>query len=166
MGLQAIGRGPLRPLAFVAFVIASLSGCDRGANGGTVSGRVLVDGKPLRGGTITFVPTEAGSKIAGCQIEESGNFGPVTLSLGEVLVSVDNRSLAPRQSGGQIALPKNLNAEARAKILESRAHAAPSSPANPNYMAIPSRYYLVETSGLTLKIERGDQAHDIELKSK
>jgi hypothetical protein len=152
--------------AALAMIGIGLFGC--GASGRSeakVSGQVLLDGKPLRGGTVRLVSPEPGTPSVIAQIDESGNYGPVQVPVGEIMVSVDNRTLAPRAPRGAIPLPKTVNPEIRAKMAANRGTAA-APPLNPNYTPIPERYYLGETAGLNFRVEPGEQKHDIPLTSK
>jgi hypothetical protein len=63
-------------------------------------------------------------------------------------------------------LPKGLSAEVKSKMRPPRATPAdPPGGAAGRYLAIPERYYMVETSDLAFTVQPGDQKHDIELKS-
>lgn len=156
-------RHRVNGLAVISLIAMMSGGCSQSASEGKLSGRVLLDGKPLLGGIVTFCPTDPSLKSVAAAIDESGNYGPVAVPAGEVLISVDNRKFAPRQHG-VTALPDDLAVESRQKMLAQRAKApAPSVSSNPRYTPIPSRYYSIDFSKLSFKMESGDQTHDIEL---
>jgi hypothetical protein len=150
--------------AAVALIALSMAGCNRVRGEGTITGQVLVDGKPLRGGTVRFVPVASGVNSLSAEIDESGNFGPLVMPAGEVMISVDNRTLAPRAPRAAIPLPKNTNPEVQAKMMARGGGAAP--PPNPRYVPIPTRYHAVETSDLKYTVVPGEQKHNVELSSK
>jgi hypothetical protein len=153
-------------LAVITLIALTIGGCGRARSEGTVSGHVQVDGKPLPGGSVTFIPTEPGANSVTAEIDQSGHFGPVVLPAGEVMVTVDNRTLAPKPAKAPIPLPKGLSAEARAKINVGR-EAGPAPRPNPNYVLIPTRYHMAETcEELRFTVAPGEQTHDIALISK
>jgi hypothetical protein len=131
-----------------------------------VSGRVLLDGKALPGGKVLFLPAGPRAEVAAAQLDESGTYS-VTLPLGEVMVAVDNRSLKPPPpvTHTPTALA-HMKPEAAAKMRGSRTVQAKAEGPG-KYVEIPDRYYGMETSDLTFKVEgNGDMTHDIELKSR
>lgn len=168
MALLAFRRLRLRHFGVVTLIAAIAAGCSRGHSESNVSGRVLLDGKPLLGGTVVFVPAAPGVNNVAAQIDEFGNFGPVVLPVGEVSVCVDNRSLAPQPQGrGPIPVPKGASPEIRAKMASRGAAAGPPPPPNPRYKPIPLRYHVIETADdLKFTVVPGEQKHDIELSSK
>lgn len=153
-------------LAAMALALLFSSGCSNRGSEATLSGQVLIDGKPLKGGSLIFVPTAPGTKNAFAMIDESGNYGPLVVAAGEVMIGVDNRGLAPHQSagGGGPPAPKGASSDLRAKMAARKA--SPPPPPNPNYTPIPEKYYQAETSGLTVTAQAGEQKHNIELSSK
>jgi hypothetical protein len=149
-------------------IVLAAPGCQKPTGSlATVSGRVTLNGKPLPGGSVTFFVDKPGAVSPTVDIDESGNYPPVHLPPGEVKIKVDNRVLAPRPAhGGAMVLPKGLSAEVKSKMRPPRATPAdPPGGAAGRYLAIPERYYMVETSDLAFTVQPGDQKHDIELKS-
>jgi hypothetical protein len=150
-------------LVFLPVVV----GC--GAGQGKVSGRVLYNGEPLPGGRVTFRPADPTQNAVSAELDKQGNY-EVVLPVGEVMVSVDNRELEPR-GPRNAGLPKDIKLTPEITKLIGSAKADNASPPAPDkaekasgkYVPIPSKYYLAETSGLTFKVQSGNQKHDIEL---
>jgi hypothetical protein len=142
-------------------------GCGPGK--GKVSGRVLLGGTPVPGGWVTFRPADPKLNSVTARLDEGGSYSAV-LPVGEVRVSVANRELQPRTpQGGE--LPAGLSPEVRSKLGGGGPPGAsrqpgPAAPEQPpgRYVPIPSKYHAVETSGLRLVVQGGEQKHDIELR--
>lgn len=152
------------------FVVLAAAGC--GSGQGKVTGQVLLDGKPVTGGIVTFQPADSRARAVTTTMDADGNFD-VSLPAGEVKVSVDNRELQPApKSTGQI--PANLPPEIKKKLMEGAKGAtgaaggesAEADKPPGKYVPIPAKYYTIESSGLKFTVERGDQKHNIELTSK
>ena len=120
----------------------------RAAEHADVTGRVLYKTKPVLGGQVMFV-TSDGFSSSGV-IDEQGNY-KISAPVGDVRITVDNRMV------GEKALP------AAAKGA-GRPDAEPPNPIKGVYRELPSKFYVVETSGLTYTVKSGSQTHDIELK--
>ncbi|NLE38158.1 MAG: hypothetical protein GX621_09065 [Pirellulaceae bacterium] len=80
------GKRGARGFGFVVVQLAVLLACVSGCGDGRpsrvpVSGQVLIDGKPLTLGTITFVPADARSAVA--QIGPDGRFTLATFEPGD-----------------------------------------------------------------------------------
>ncbi len=144
-------------------------GCSAGE--GKVTGRVLFNGAPLPGGRVTFRPEDPTKNSVSAELDDQGNY-EAALPAGGVMVSVDNRTLAPRAKVGGV--PKDMKlAPDVVKALGGGGKAEPpadkpkdsSAPdkAVGKYIPIPNKYYDAETSGLEFKVERGGQKHDIEM---
>jgi hypothetical protein len=166
--IQASLRARLSRLAVLA-IFGTMVGCGTGSGGqGKVSGRVLLDGSPLPGGTVYFRPADGRANLVYAVLDETGTFS-VELPAGEVMVSVDNRNLEPRKPAAPMRLPPKLQA-----IRDKAPNAAPAQPAEAppassgpgKYVKIPEKYYSPDSSGLTFTVQRGDQPHDIPLASK
>jgi hypothetical protein len=152
----------------LALLLPGLFGC--GGGEGKVSGQVLFNGEPLPGGRVTFRPANPRENSVSADLDEQGNYTAV-LPVGEVQVCIDNRELEERPAlGGTLGANLPLSEEVRKKL--GRGQAPPAAPKSAEvgpkksparYVAIPSRYYTVEESGLQFTVSRGDQKHDIEL---
>src|SRR5436190_2161724 len=83
-----------RSASFLLLVVF-LTGCNQGPPKGTVKGTVTLDGQPVDGGVITFVPSDGNSQPEAVPIN-AGEYS-VTMPLGEKRVEI---YWAP--SGGQV----------------------------------------------------------------
>jgi hypothetical protein len=154
----------------VMLLLVAAAGC--GPREGRVTGRVLFDGTPLPGGTLTFMTADLRGQSYGADVDESGNYS-VVLPAGDVLVSFDNRRYAPLARRGPPPLPPGLPADIRGKLRPSSPPPAEPPPADVpagtrsgRYVKVPERYHMVETSDLKFAVKPGEQQHDIELTSK
>jgi hypothetical protein len=142
-------------------------GCGPGR--GTVSGQVKFKGRPLPGGQIAFIPADPKQPPVFGSLDENGRY-ELTVAAGNVKISVDNRELAPPPETGKglpeglppgIKLPKGGKAQVRPAPQQPQSDKLPGK-----YVEIPSKYYQIETSGLSYTVTAGSQTHDIELQRK
>jgi hypothetical protein len=152
-------------------VLALASGC--GSKTTRASGQVLLDGKPLPGGIVTFVPVE-GKAPATATIQEDGTFDMPNAPVGPVQVTVNNLALkpgkpevaeAPRRKGPRGRIPPPAVEQAKRERLGVPQKGEPEKMPG-TYVPIPPEYLRIETSGLTLNVQRGGDPHTIELSSK
>src|SRR5262249_34694543 len=139
--------------AFLALLAPlGLTGC---GGTGTLSGKVYYDGKPLKGGNVTFICT--GKPSISTKINEDGSYQTETISTGTVKICVETESWNPR-SGGMGGMNKPPPGQ--------------TSPSGPSlsaaemakrYVAIPGIYANPETTPLTYTVERGSRTYDIKL---
>jgi hypothetical protein len=150
-------------------LLGAAAGCNRGE--GIVSGRVLLDGVPLPGGTVAVFSVSNPNERAFVQLDESGAFS-FKIPAGEVMIGVDNRALESKPPPPPIArpIPRGVSAEMREKLGLNKPRESPPSPAGPTqpgrYVAIPAKYYAPESSGLGFTVPSGSSVHDIPLSSK
>ena len=154
----------MKNLSWLALVagLCVLVGCERPK--GIVEGEVLLDGKPLPGGSLSFVsigPRDKLSVEGSAELARDGKF-KIELPVGEVMVGVDNREFEPMPATGPAKLPgENLPADVRKSLSEST---KASSRVSDRWVQIPERYYLPETSKIKIKGSKGPQQIQIELK--
>jgi hypothetical protein len=117
-----------------------------------VSGKVLYKGKALPGGRITFV-TVKGSFASSANIREDGTY-KMDVPIGDVLIGVDNTMLG-KQRGAPTQMPQS---EGMMKHSSGEL-----DPIKGHYVNLPTKYRDPETSGLTYKVENGEQTHDVTL---
>jgi hypothetical protein len=117
-----------------------------------VSGKVLYKGKPLPGGRITFVTVKDGFATS-ANIHEDGQY-KLDSPVGEVQISVDN-SMLLHQRGQPTRPPQSEEMMKRS--------GGELDPIKGHYVQIPTKYTRADMSGLTYKVERGEQTHDITL---
>lgn len=116
------------------------SGC--GGKTGSVSGKVLYEGKPLPGGYVNFMSEGATSVVKTSEIKADGSYSVSGLPVGPAKITVQGlsqRRLAdlPGQGGGKTEQKE---------------------------VFVPPQYGNSETSGLQYDVKSGSQPHDIELK--
>jgi hypothetical protein len=79
------------------------------ANRGGVSGIITIDGKPLRGGTISFVLVKDQMYNLACPILPDGTFKAGNAPLGEVLVAIETESQRLNNPNGYVPIPKKYS---------------------------------------------------------
>jgi len=145
--------------------LALLSGC--GAGRGDVRGRVTYRGKPLRLGDVMVVGSDSLAYYG--QIKEDGTYLVRGVACGPARLAVDSPDpradglARRRQKSGRPQLPAKLEKIHGVK-LPARSRSEPPKADAGKWFAIPRRYGSHETSGLTLTVGRGNNAHDIDLK--
>jgi hypothetical protein len=132
---------------FLALALAG-GGCAKrgGYDTADVTGKVLFKGKPLPGGQVTFVAVQGGTATTGT-IDENGSYS-VKAPVGDVRIAVDNRMLRKTASKGPML--KRPDAEGPSTL-------------KGEYVHYNEKYYGPDTSGLTFKVEKGTNTHDINL---
>jgi hypothetical protein len=161
------GRAQMIGRMTIGLLLAAAAGCGQPAKG-KLTGRVLLDGKPVSGGILMFVPADFKGQSASANVNDAGGY-EVELPAGEMLVSFDNRHLAPPAPRGRPPLPKGMSPDIVAKLGGGNAApaAAATDPAQSGkYVKVPEKYYMAETSNLKVTVKSGDQKHDVELSSK
>jgi len=151
-------------LATLLLLSPLAAGCGPGQ--GRVSGRVLFGGKPVPGGLVMFLPADGRASAVSAPIDENGNYLPVTLPVGEVMVSVDNRDFAPLPLPAAPPVPKGLLPEARSKMSAGSTTAeyeAVAAKRAARYVSIPTRFYNAETSNIRFTVKPGEQQYDVNL---
>lgn len=141
-------------LAFSA-CLCLLVGCEQPR--GMVEGEVILDGKPLPGGMMSFVSIGPKDKLkveGSAELDREGKF-KIDLPVGDVMVGIDNREFEPMPATGPATMPgSNLPDEVR-KSLSASTKA--SSKVSDRWVEIPERYYLPETSNIKIKVKKGPQ---------
>ncbi len=112
------------------------------ASAGTIQGKVTYNGKPLTGGTLTLVSTDKQTHSA--DIDAAGTYQLKELAPGDYTVAVETESIKPKEN------PKPPDDEKPAKAGQA-------------YVKIPAKYGDAEKSGLTVKVQKGENTYDIEL---
>jgi hypothetical protein len=144
--------------SFLAVVTLAL-GCGNKYSVGyaDVSGRVLLDGKPLPGGEVSFV-TVNGALAARGDVGEDGQY-QIKAPIGEVQIGVNNRMLmppSPRRPGrpkGMVHKTKDGSIVKEDELPKKKGR----------YVDLPTKYLDPAASGLTYTVTPGSQTHDIQL---
>jgi hypothetical protein len=126
-----------------AFAIAIAWGCDKRPTRSSVQGEVKLDGQPVDGGRITFIPAGAGvvpaqAPITGGKYQLTTGEGP---SLGKCKVEI----VWSKTTGRKINDPRLGAAEELKQV-------------------IPAKYN--DKSTLSFEIKPGDNVYSVDLKSK
>lgn len=145
--------------SIAALVLLALIGCGGGNKVGTVSGKVTYKGEALRGGTLAFVPKNAGGVVA--TIDPEGNYTVTNVPVGEAKITVQTfpATGGPPAMKGK-APPKMPQAPADQKMPDLYDFAGK---AKKGHMKIPEKYGDPEKSGLTYTVSAGSQTHNIKL---
>jgi len=138
-----------------------------GCSSSTVNGKVLYQGKPVPGGTVTFIHPKKGSLASA--IGEDGGYQFVDIPPGEVQITVaapvkeKGRNLPPNLDWEQIKAshPPGIKEEEIKQKMGYRP--APTSSAATSSFSLPQKYADPTQSGLKYTVISGPQTHDIEL---
>jgi hypothetical protein len=115
--------------------LLTLTGCERGR--GDVSGTVTLNGKPLPGGMVTFVPDNGPAEAT--RIGEDGKYAITNVLTGPARITVVTQQPVRMHENGKAFEPLG------------------------KYVPIPERYRDPEMSGLRLDVKRGFQECDLPL---
>ncbi|MCI0701377.1 MAG: carboxypeptidase-like regulatory domain-containing protein [Planctomycetia bacterium] len=160
--------------------VVGFAGCARPV--GDVSGKVTYNGKPLKGGSVTFISDEGRHSVS-ASINEDGTYKVPTLTGGTYKVCVDTSYLKPAPngpggyvgSGGKSAPPPATKGPPPKSAPPPDAVVPegykPSNPAEAQaaanakkYVQIPDQYKEPDKTTLSYKFEGGSQTYDIDLK--
>jgi hypothetical protein len=125
-----------------------LSGCDgTGQTGGTVTGTVTLDGRPLTMGLVNFYSVAGGPSALGA-VNKDGTYNvqignDLSIPAGEYLVTVEANELAPLE-GGPGGSPR---------------------PPRPGKRITPDKYAKRETTDLRVTVKAGSNTIPLALKS-
>jgi hypothetical protein len=163
MNVLRLGRGALLLCAGLA------AGC--GPTMVKVSGRVLYDGKPVPGGTVSFRSDDRRVGTITRPIGAQGEYD-AELPVGIVRVCVNNLQNRPRDSQPAVPpellsalkgdAPKLLGGGNRPKPAASGGSSPHVPPPDPSkYVELPLKYTNADTSNLGFKVERDGHSQDI-----
>jgi len=167
-------------LVFVVPLIAALGGCSSG-NGlslGKVRGKITYEGEPVHGGEVLFVPDtkkgSAGPPAAGT-ISEDGSYIMSTQESGDgAVVGVHNVAIIghgkdPIKADGAIVLGDDSSSADVFKYKQSLAKPKPKNQGptvrdkggNTYLLTTPENMQNPDTSGVSIKVERGSNVKNI-----
>lgn len=174
MKYQSLARALAKTKGWVGLFVCSLGlfvvGC---GSKGTVSGKVLYQGKPLHAGVVTFFPSSGGGSFTG-RIQADGSYRVEKVTPGQAKIAIVPPTPVAAASGrgrmppGMAEAVKSgkikLSDEARAKMMPGQKKAVESLSSSTEPEAIPQQYSDAAKSGLECRVNGGYQTHDIELK--
>jgi hypothetical protein len=151
-----------KSIALCAALLLALAGCGGGGGlntGGALTGKVTIDGKPIKGGNVLVV-SEDGTRSASGFVNGEGTYTVPEPPLGKVKVSLQTSHLR-----GSFA-PKS-GEKAGGKGEGSRGMVMPDpKDIGLEFTAIPDKYEKPETSGLGTEVKGGTETYDLTLSAK
>lgn len=174
-------------LPSVCAVVLGIVSAGCGPSKGSVTGKVTLDGTPLKGGRVDFVNNSGGSS-ATAELNDDGTYTVDSLTAGEYSVTVTTEYLNAgsttggggpmnmRPGGGPPMMPptggppkggppKDTKMPSKADMPEGYKASSPGD-ARKKYVKIPGKYADTAQSGLTFTSPGGNQTHDIPLVGK
>jgi hypothetical protein len=151
------------PLLVLVTVGIVQSGCSYSSRPPTypVTGTVTLQGKPVAGAAITFVPTGDAGEAASAISDSEGKYALTTWQAGDGARSGEYRVKISKQEQRIVdpsKMVQNLSIEEEQKIyVESK------KPAPPAKRLIPSKYDNDQTSGLIHKVDNKPTTFDIKI---
>ena len=140
-------------VAFMAGFFAFLIGCGGGNDRKNLilTGKVSYKGSIVSGGTIKLIPTDTKIVPVTSQINPNGTYSVVPTGLGDMKVAIETESIK-----GQTGAAYNVPAGKKGlpEITDTNL---------PKYVTIPGKYADVNTSGLTVTIQKGKNEKNFEL---
>lgn len=141
-----------------------LTGCSNSSRPSTyrVTGTVIMQGKPVAGAVITFVPTSNEGEAASAITDSEGKYALTTWRAGDGARPGEYRVKVSKQEQTTVdpsKMVKNLSIEEEQKIyVESKKLPPPAK------SLIPSKYQDESSSGLSHTVPKGSSTFDIEIK--
>lgn len=129
----------------LAVSLACAAGCNSDPGKGTISGKITVNGKPLPGGMITFLP-EGGKRDPFSAAIVNGEYSVPDVTAGPAkayITSHQGEEPPPIGKGDITPVPR---------------------PGRKGKAEVPAKYGNPDTSGLALTVQKGDNTFDADLK--
>jgi hypothetical protein len=132
---------------------------------GTVSGKVLLDGKPVVPGcAVVFNPDSPGADIGSGLVGEDGTYKAVSgklsgVPVGEYKVTIQPPAMDEKEKEDL----EKKNAVTILTAMMNRDKKALKSVENPQSKFVPVKYWTVGTSGLKFTVAKGDNVADFQL---
>jgi hypothetical protein len=152
-------------LALSLFVIVGivLTSCSNSSGPPTypVTGTVTLQGKPVTGAVVTFVPTAEKGEAASAITDSEGKYALTTWQAGDGARPGEYRVKVSKQEQAAVdpaKLVQNLSIEEEQKIYVEKTKAPP-----PAKRLIPSKFENEQTSGLIHKVEEKPTTFDIKI---
>lgn len=141
-----------------------LTGCSNSSRPRTypVTGTVTMQGKPVAGAVITFVPTSNEGEAATAITDSDGKYALTTWRAGDGARPGEYRVKVSKQEQTAVdpsKMVKNLSIEEEQKIYVEN-----KKPRPPAKSLVPSKYQDESSSGLSHTVPNGSTTFDIEIK--
>ena len=146
-------------LMFICIAVLLLPGCGGdGFDRIPVAGTVTLDGEPIDGAAVTFIPTTQGEALTGeGRTDHEGNF--VLRSKGEQGLPPGSYKVAVRKVSGEGAeINDDMTDEEQNKAMFN----AMMRP-QPTVFLVPKKYASIETSGLTFEVSSDAEKNKFEI---
>jgi len=150
--------GPSAGWAVAVVLVGSLAASGCGGGTGTVSGKVLHKGAPLKGGVVTFVHTGGGTSGTS-SIAEDGSHKIVGISPGKVKICVETETLNPARKARTPAYSPPPGMQGPVGL--NQPGQSDSADQAKRYTKINSAYATPETTTLAYEVKSGNQTYDI-----
>ena len=171
----------LRYLAVFA-VLFAVAGCgESNPSTAQVSGKVTLDGEPVEGALVLFIPDDPANKAATASSQSDGSYTLTTFEAGDgampgsYKIKVSKKGLEDGGHNPYGASPAEsrtadeiepMTPEEELAAMEaaySPQDANPGGRTQPAKNDLPAKYDDITTSGLTYTVTEGENNHDIEL---
>lgn len=150
---------PFVVIRILSVLVASLSFAGCGADGPEmvpVKGVVHLDGQPIEGASVTFIPTEGGRPATG-KTDETGQFELTTITTGDGAIVGDH----------QVTVTLVKTTGKAAEVGEDGLQVGRVDPSTQQVeWVVPEKYTRPETSGLRAKVPTEDDILVLELSAK
>src|SRR5262245_3750967 len=151
-------------LLSVALAWVVFAGCSYSSRPTTyrVTGTVTMQGKPVAGAAVIFVPTAADGEAASAITDSEGKYALTTWQAGDGARPGEYRVKVSKQDVAAVdpsKMVKNLSIEEEQKIYVEN-----KKPPPPAKSLIPSKYLDESSSGLSHTVPNSSSTFDIELK--
>ena len=148
-------KGPVAVLG-VACMLLCVTGC--GKSKGKVSGKVTLEGKALRFGTVTMAGTDGVAIKA--DIQPDGTYSLTGVTFGKVSVSVTSPDPNPPDPFA------NMPPGFKHPMNKGKDMPKPAAVDNTGWFPIPGEYGSLSQSGLSFNLNQKEMTFDIEMKEK
>ncbi len=143
----------MKRVIVVSIGLVLLIGCAKRGTGGSVSGTVTYNGKPVNRATLFFRPTSYEGKDIDITTSADGTFNASNIPPGEYKIFIEGSRL-PADATKSPQIPKGMDPakadEMKKKFEQMRGPAAATIP-------FPQKYRKAETSDLSCTITEGKQ---------
>ncbi len=136
-----------------AACVGAVAGCSGGSKA-SATGKVVYAGKQLKTGTVTFYGADGVGVSA--VLDAAGTFTVAGLPAGTSKVTVSNPSPSETATA--------LSATGRPAPGQFAARPSRPVPKDPNWVHVPPKFGMPETSGITIELKSGQNDVDINIK--